>query len=81
MSDHPPVQLAQNITVERGPEAAGGFTVLVDGEPLPTIIAGDLGAKVVVSTGNVPGVTVTLLAASVTVDDRAMVGGGEHSHG
>jgi len=82
MSDHPPVPLAHNITVERTPDADGGFRILVDGEPLPTIVAGDKGATVVVSTDNVPGVTITLLAESVTVDDRAMVAQRiEHRHG
>lgn len=74
MSDTPtPVQprLAGNITVSRKPGQAE-VDLFIDGQPFPWYFAGELGAEVKVTTERVPAVTITILAASVTVADEGI---------
>lgn len=75
MSDNPTpaLQLAKNIHVSRNP-GGGEFDLSIDGEPFRFYMAGDAGAHVEVSTGKLPAVTITILAETVTVDDRLMDG-------
>ena len=75
MSDNPTpaLTLAKNITVSRKP-GGGEFDLSIDGEPFGYYLAGDAGAKIEVSTSKLSAVTITILAETVTVDDRLMDG-------
>ena len=75
MSDHPTPALthARNIHVSRKP-GGGEFDLSINGEPFPYYLAGDAGAQIEVSTNKLSAVTITILAETVTVDDRLMDG-------
>ena len=67
MTAHP--RLAKHIHVEHH---GTRLSILVDGEPLPTFTAPD-GWTVRIVKDEMPGVTVTLLAERVTVDDQPFI--------
>ena len=75
MSNPTPLNLPDNITVSRAP-GESAWKVEVDGQPFPYYLGQDVGAEVKVSTERHPAVTITLIAASITVDDRALLPGG-----
>lgn len=69
----PEPHLPDNITVTRDPGGAY-FTVSVDGHVLPWMLDASAGVRTGVSADSAPGVTLTILARSVTVEDRMLIG-------